>query len=282
MRFGSRLPVALVIFFSMSAVSDPGLDAFQRGICHACHTIGGGRLVGPDLAGVESRRSQDWLTSFIRSSQTLIASGDADAVEIFQEYDQVEMPDAPVSDADIQLILAYIATQNPAATSNEAIPVAETQPAVAAPTAEQIALGQDLFQGLTRFENSGPTCNACHDVAGDAVIGGGILARELTDVFPRMGGPGVQAILGQPPFPVMEAAYSTNPLTEEEIDALVAFLQHTGEAENKQMPRDYGVGLFTSGVGGAALIFGSCSLVWRRRKKQSVNQSIYDRQIKST
>ena len=36
----------------------------------------------------------------------------------------------------------------------------------------------------------------------------------------------------------------------------MAFLQHTGEAENKQMPRDYGVGLFTSGVGGAALIFG--------------------------
>ena len=97
-----------------------------------------------------------------------------------------------------------------------------------------------------------------------------------------MGGAGVQAILGQPPFPVMEAAYSTNPLTEEEIDALVAFLQHTGEADNKQMPRDYGVGLFASGVGGAALVFGSCSLVWRRRKKQSVNQSIYDRQIKST
>ena len=211
MRFGFQLSIALVIFFSMNAVTDPGADAFQRGICHACHTIGGGRLVGPDLAGVESRRSGDWLTSFIRSSQTLIDSGDADAVAIFEEYGQVEMPDAPVSDADMQLILAYIAAQNPAATSSEAIPVAETRPAVAAPTEKQIALGQDLFQGLTRFENGGPTCNACHDIAGDAVIAGGILARELTDVFPRMGGAGVQAILGQPPFPVMEAAYSSQP-----------------------------------------------------------------------
>ena len=97
-----------------------------------------------------------------------------------------------------------------------------------------------------------------------------------------MGGAGVQAILTQSPFPVMQAAYSDNPLTEDEINVLVVFLQHTGEADDKRMPRDYGLGLFTSGVGGAALVFGSCSLIWRRRKKQSVNQSIFDRQTTSS
>ena len=33
--------------------------------CSACHTIGGGRLVGPDLKGVTETRSQEWLTNFI-------------------------------------------------------------------------------------------------------------------------------------------------------------------------------------------------------------------------
>ena len=147
---------------------------------------------------------------------------------------------------------------------------------------EQITLGQALFQGEVRFKNGGPTCNACHDIADDAIIGGGILAKELTDVFTRMGGPGVQAILGRPPFPVMEAAYANQPLTEAEKTALVAVLQRAAESGSRHMRRDYGLGLFTSGVAGAVLVFGSCSLVWRRRKTGSVNQAIYDRQMKSS
>ena len=79
----------------------------------------------------------------------------------------------------------------------------------------------------------------------------------------------------------MEAAYADQPLTEGEINALVAFLAHVGATSDTRMPRDYGLGLFASGVVGAGVIFGSCSLVWRRRKKGSVNQAIYDRQISS-
>ena len=261
--------------------ADLGAEAFQRGLCNACHTIGGGRLVGPDLAGINARRSQDWLVSFIRSSQTLIESGDADAVALFEEYGRMLMPDAPISNEEILAILSYVATQSPGTEPVATEPAVELVP-VAPPSAEQIVLGQDLFQGTVRFERGGATCNACHDIADDAVIGGGILARELTDVFSRMSGPGVQAILGQPPFPVMEAAYADHPLSGDEIDALVAFLQRVAETGGNQMPRDYGMGLFTSGVVGAGLVFGSCSLIWRRRKKGSVNQSIYDRQMKSS
>ena len=52
-------------------------------------------------------------------------------------------------------------------------------------------------------------------VNNDAVIGGGILASELTSVFSRMGDPAVRSILGNAPFPVMKTAYLDKPLTEQ-------------------------------------------------------------------
>src|SRR5690242_1465252 len=44
--------------------------------CTACHTFGKGVKVGPDLKGVTLRRPRAWLLSFIRSSQSMINSGD--------------------------------------------------------------------------------------------------------------------------------------------------------------------------------------------------------------
>ena len=44
--------------------------------CTGCHTIGKGRLVGPDLEGVTARRSQDWLVQFISSPDKMIAAKD--------------------------------------------------------------------------------------------------------------------------------------------------------------------------------------------------------------
>jgi cytochrome c2 len=292
----------LVLLFSLfgvnvhAASADSGIEVFERGVCNACHTIGGGKLVGPDLVGINQRRSREWLVSFIRSPQSVIRSGDVDAIALLDEFDGIVMPDAMISDDEILTILNYIAAQSLGSASDEIAPASENvqaagvPPAIsdgapidtAADTAAQITLGQELFQGTVRFANGGPTCNACHDIADDAILAGGILARELTDVFNRMGGPGVQAILGRPPFPVMEAAYADQPLTEQEITALVAVLRYAAETGDQRLPRDYGLGLFTSGVAGAGLIFGSCSLIWRTRKRASVNQSIYDRQIKSS
>jgi hypothetical protein len=131
------------------------------------------------------------------------------------------------------------------------------------------------------LSNGGPACNSCHDVTNDAVIGGGILAKELTTVFSRLGGPGVRAILGSPPFPVMQRAYEDDPLTESEVKALVGFLEQADRDKSLQQPRDYGMGLFASGVAGSGILLGIYSLLWRRRKRKSVNQSIYDRQVKS-
>ncbi len=261
---------------AVEAVQDQaaqGQEIFQR-LCFACHTIGGGRLVGPDLQGVSERRSEEWVIAFVQHSQQVISDGDSVASALFAEFANVPMPDMPLSDNEIRALIAYTRSGPTSAPGQAAI----VEPA----TDEQILLGQNLFQGITRFANSGPTCNSCHDVTNDAVIGGGVLARELTSVFSRLGGPGVRAILGSPPFPVMQRAYQGKALTDVEVVALVGFLEKADADQAFQRPRDYGRNLFVAGVLGAFLLLGIYSLAWRGRSKGSVNQAIYDRQVKST
>ncbi|MFQ5549951.1 MAG: c-type cytochrome [Gemmatimonadales bacterium] len=241
--------------------------------CSPCHTVGGGRLVGPDLLGVADRRDEAWIIEFVQHSQRLVGDGDPDAIAIFEEFNQIPMPDQPLSDDDVRAVLAYIREGSTAQ-------VAPAGPIQA--TDEQVALGGNLFQGKARFANDGPTCNSCHHVANDAVTGGGSLARELTDVHSRLGDPGIRAILGSPPFPVMRRAYRDRPLTDAEVVALAGFLRRADEERSLQEGRDYGSMLFGTGVLGVFVLLGVYSLVWRNRSMGSVNQSIYDRQTTST
>lgn len=280
---------ALVFFLSIGISQsawpqDPGAQVFNS-TCFACHTIGGGRLVGPDLSGVHDRRTQKWLESFVQSSKSMVDSGDATAVALFEEFNRMPMPDAVVSAEQIRQVLSYIKSQS--STQEDSTGIADTdveappEPTEAPASEEDIRIGQNLFQGSLRFSNGGPACNSCHDVRHDAVIGGGILARELTTVFSRMGGAGVKAIIGQAPFPVMQAAYKNHSLTEDEVAALVAFLEYADSEQYNQLPRDYGIGLFLVGCVGAGILFLLFGFIWRGRKKGSVNQAIYDRQIQS-
>ena len=256
--------------------ADQGGESF-RTRCAACHTIGGGRLVGPDLQGVDSRRSEEWIIRFVQHSQDMVRGGDSVAVALFEEFNRIPMPDQPLLDQEIREIIRYV---RGAATATA---TASAQPDSVHPATEaQVLLGQALFQGKIRFARGGPSCNSCHDVTHDAIIGGGVLARELTTVFTRLGGPGVRAIIGSPPFPVMQRAYRGKPLADEEVAALVAFLQQADAEQAFHHPRDYGSKLFASGLVGAAILLGLYSLAWRGRMRGSVNQAIYDRQVKST
>lgn len=259
-----------------AAQAAQGQETFQR-LCAMCHTVGSGRLVGPDLQGVGERRSEEWIIGFVQHSQQVIQSGDADAVALFEEFSGMMMPDQALTDDEIRSMLAYIGTVE-AGGGADPTASAPAEPA----TEEQVTQGQDLFQGTLRLANGGPTCNSCHDVTNDAVIGGGILALELTSAFSKLGGAGVRAILGSPPFPVMQRAYLDKPLTDEEVASLVAFLERADAEQALHQPRDYGIKLFGSGLLGAVLLLGFYSLAWRGRKPRSVNQQIFDRQVKST
>ena len=281
MRFLSQ-GVSLAIL-SLSAgpsslmAQQSGEEIFEQK-CVACHSVGTDRLIGPGLAGVMTQRDRDWVKRFIMRPDLVLGSEDSIAAALLQEY-LVPMPNLGVTDAEAEALIAFLSGGGSgAATGETGAPPDVVEPA----TEEQILLGQDLFQGKIRFTNGGPTCNSCHDVIHDAVIGGGVLAAELTTVFSQLGGPGVRAIIGSPPFPVMQRAYLNKALTDEEVAALVGFLQQADAEQALHQPRDYGIKLFVAGVAGTVILLGLYSLIWRRRTTGSVNQSIYDRQIKST
>lgn len=255
---------------------EAGQELFQQR-CAACHSIGGGTLVGPDLAHVTHRRSEAWLLKFIKSPQTAIQSGDATATALFEEFNKMVMPDQLLTDEQIRAVLTYITeTGDGAGTSSDAAPA--TIPVTTA-TPEDVAQGQAHFQGHRRFANGGPSCISCHN--NDAVLGGGALAKDLTMVHSRLGEPGIRAILTNPPFPVMQAAYAGRPLADDEIRVLIGFLQHADKENTLRQPREYGWAMFGAGLAGVSLLLVCYSLMRRGRKKRSVNQDIYDRQDKS-
>ena len=278
--FGALLVAGWLTGLQSASAQDSGKQIFQKS-CAACHSIGGGRLVGPDLAGVNERRPEDWLIKFTKSSQALVKSGDKTAMALFEEFNKMPMPDQALSDDQIKKVLAHIKETGSGAAAGKVAPAAQAAAPAAEAHPDDIQRGQDLFEGKTRFAKGGPSCNACHHVTNDALLGGGVLAAELTLVFSRMGKEGVSAILGSNPFPVMQAAYAGKGLSEQEISALVGFLQQVDKEHARQMPKAWGLRMFSAGVGGVVVLVGIFSLAGRRRKKRSVNQEIYDRQIKS-
>ena len=75
--------------------------------CASCHKLDK-KLVGPALAGVTDKYSEEWLTKWIRNNAELRASGDEDAIAIFEEYNGSVMSAFPtLSDQDIFDILQY-------------------------------------------------------------------------------------------------------------------------------------------------------------------------------
>ncbi len=87
--------------------AETGQDIFED-FCTACHTIGKGRLVGPDLAGVTSRREEGWLMRQIKEPEALIAENDPIATQLMREAGNVPMPELGVSDEEVAAIIAYL------------------------------------------------------------------------------------------------------------------------------------------------------------------------------
>lgn len=82
--------------------------------CTSCHGINQ-KVVGPALKGISDSRSEEWLIKWIRNSQALVATGDPEAVAIFNEYNKVVMTPFPeLADADIVNILAYVKKESEA------------------------------------------------------------------------------------------------------------------------------------------------------------------------
>ena len=96
----------------------PTIDNFDQGEytfrnhCAACHTIGGGDAIGPDLKGVTAAREPQWLRRFIATPEKLLDEHDPIAAALLARFKQVRMPNLYLSDADAALLVNYLAREN--------------------------------------------------------------------------------------------------------------------------------------------------------------------------
>jgi nitrite reductase (NO-forming) len=74
--------------------------------CLACHSIGEGRKLGPDLAGVSKRRDRAWLTRWLKEPEKMLQS-DATAQALLKEHNDVPMPNQSLANAEIRQYLKY-------------------------------------------------------------------------------------------------------------------------------------------------------------------------------
>ena len=266
-----KFPLVATLLFLFSIpftirAQNSGEEIFKK-VCSACHTIGKGRLVGPDLGGTPQRLKQEWMIRFIRSSQEMVKSGDTAAVAIFNEYNKIPMPDNQYSDEQIISIIKYIDV------TGGAMPVAAGTAAVPAESvdiqysAETVQTGQALFYGYARFSNGAPPCVACHNINSQSFLGGGRLALDLTGVYVKLGPAGINAIVTNPPFPAMKTALLNHDLKEDEKDALISLFKSVAESKNNnQNTSTAGLIFFVLGLISAIFILFHIYLFYDDRK----------------
>jgi protein SCO1/2 len=89
----------------------PPLDAgayLFRTRCAACHTVGQGDRVGPDLLGVTHRRERPWLARYVQVPDQLRAEHDPIATALTAQYPNVLMPNLGLAGGDVAALLTYL------------------------------------------------------------------------------------------------------------------------------------------------------------------------------
>jgi heme/copper-type cytochrome/quinol oxidase subunit 2 len=110
--------------------------------CTACHTIGQGVRIGPDLQGVTARRSREWLLRFVAAPDQLIAAKDPIVTPLVKQFNQIQMPNLALTEGEVRQLVDYLTVAGGAApaAAPQPAPVPLAQPPLAAPQATILAI----------------------------------------------------------------------------------------------------------------------------------------------
>jgi protein SCO1 len=79
--------------------------------CAACHSVGHGDKIGPDLLGVTKVRDRAWLARFIAAPDKVLDGKDPIAMALYDKYKQVNMPNLRLGTADVDTLISFLEAQ---------------------------------------------------------------------------------------------------------------------------------------------------------------------------
>jgi len=252
---------ALALCLSAPVMAQEAAQFFRQS-CASCHTIGGGRLVGPDLKNVTQRKDRPWLLKFINNPKGVLASGDAYALKLKEEAGGAMMiPIAGMTPERAEAMLQLIEAESALPKSQFAGLQISDQPFSPA----DIQQGRDLFRGAQRLQNGGAACISCHTTVGLGGLSGGRLGPDLSKVYERMmGRKALASWLQAPATPTMQQVFGNRALSSDEIVPLVAYFEDTarrgGEDDGSAQ-----VIFFVAGLGLAVVGLALADGAWRNR-----------------
>ncbi|POF41162.1 electron transporter SenC [Pseudomonas laurylsulfativorans] len=91
-------------------------EQIYRTRCSSCHTLGdtqnaGIRSIGPDLIGVTRQRDPQWLKRWIKEPDQMLAEKDALAMQLYEQYNNIAMPNLRLGEIETSAVLTYLAEE---------------------------------------------------------------------------------------------------------------------------------------------------------------------------
>ncbi len=93
------------------ALAKQGKSLFTARACTGCHTIGKGKMAGPDLAHVLDRRSLEWLKTWLKDPPAMMET-DETAKALLKEYNNMKMPNMKLTDAESLALIHHMAKES--------------------------------------------------------------------------------------------------------------------------------------------------------------------------
>ena len=258
-----RLFIPCLIILSAGAAQAQDTPDFYRQNCFSCHTIGGGRLTGPDLKDVTVRQpDREWLIKFMMNPAPMLASSDPYAKKILEESRNVPMPALPgMTRERAEKLLELIEAESKLPESQFKGLQVSMEPF----TDEDRKRGRAIFLGQQALTEGGASCISCHSMHDIQALGGGQLGPDLTNIYEKYENRvALSAWLGAPGTETMLPIFKDHPIQPDEIHALVAYFESTA-AERPANPAVSRVAFLLMGLTGAALFVFLFDVIWKRR-----------------
>ncbi len=197
---------ALVLPEGKIASTHPGQAIFDR-TCFACHSIGEGPRVGPDLKDVHERRTDEWL---VRWMEDPLGMGKTDSIgkALLAEWNNVPMSPPNLSRDEIDQVLEYI----------QLVSMGQIAGREAEDTGPVELSDADFKRGQRIFFDR---CAGCHGTLRAGATGPNIQPARTT----LIGTPALKAILTSGTPGGMPAWGLSGVLSAEEIELMANYVQ---------------------------------------------------------